>query len=196
MLTVIIAIFLFRKQKNALKILSAFLLLSLLLQFLIIYLNVQHKNNLYLFHIYTPIEFSTLSILFYLTSLRRSSKSIVVVICAMFITFCIVSAFFLQPLKDFNSISRGVEGILAIGLCTYFFYELFVAEESIDILKFPFFWLFAGWLIYFAGTFFLFIYANHSVTNLTYPLIHSILNIFLNLVYTYVLWLGSRKSTS
>lgn len=175
---------------------SVFLILIIVGQVFATYLNLQGKNNLFIFHIYTPVEFFVFT--YILKSSIKSSlvKKIVNISMICFTLFCIYDMFEFETIYKFNSLPRGFEGILAIGFSLYFFYEIFVAEENIDLLKSSYFWLFSGWLIYFSGTFFLYIYGNHVGTNITYPIIHSILNIFLNLVYIYALWLGSRKLTS
>lgn len=195
--TGVVCVLLFKRQQKVLKILSTFLILMLAIQFVVMYLNLNRINNLFLFHLYTPIEFGLLSIILSLINSRKKTKLIINGICILFILFCIFSALFIEPLSAFNSIARGIEGVLAIVLSIYFFYALFNDDDTKDLLKYPYFWLFSGWLIYFSGTFFLFMYANNQgIATLTYPIIHSVLNIFLNLVYIYVLWLGSRKSIS
>lgn len=194
--TTAVSIYLFNKLQKAFKYLSAFLVFTMLMQIMATYLNLHGYHNLFLFHLYTPIEFIIFSTIFYSISERQPEKNLILYLCISFVVFCIINAFFIESLDSFNSIARGIEGMLAICICIYFFYQLFISETTIDLLKYSFFWLFSGWLIYFSGTFFLYIYFNKSGTTPTYAIIHSILYIFLNLVYTYVLWLGSRKSTS
>ncbi len=171
-------------------------MLIIILQVFATYLNLNGQNNLFIFHIYTPLEFFVFT--YILKSVVKSSsiKILLNLLLISFTLFCIYDMIVFETLSKFNSVPRGIEGILAIIFCIYFFFQLFISEESFQLKSYPPFWLFSGWLIYFSGTFFLFIYANHTGSNLTYPIIHSALNLILNLAYINVLWLGSRKSIS
>lgn len=190
------ALLLFRKTPKALRILSAFAFINIVAEIISSTLSRNFINNMPVFHLHTMIEFL---FVVYLASKIIDTKSFYRFSLAsglIFLSFCITNALFIEGFEEPNFLPRGIEGLTVIGICVYFFYRLFAAEESLDLLKYPYFWLFASWLIYFSGTFFLFIYRNSSGFGIAFPIIHSILNIFLNLVYTYTLWLGSRKSTS
>jgi len=152
-------------------------------------------HNVFLFHLYTPIEFAFVVFIFvYFFKGKLTSLGYFGII--LFFLFCIVNVIFFESLNDFNSIPRGFEGLIVICLSIYFFFRLFIADEFIHLMKYPYFWLFSGWLLYFSGTFFLFIYSSKNAMgiNFTYLIIHSVLNIFLNIVYAYSLWLGNKKT--
>lgn len=156
-------------------------------------LSSKGTNNLFLFHLYTILEFTLITFIFF----KRTTKNYLIpflIFAGAFLLLCIVNIIFWEGLDEFNTIPRAVEGISVIIYCFVFFFWIFNAEENFDLLKYDHFWLFSGWLIYFSGTFFLYLFSNHQSVYFLYPIIHSVLNIFLNLIYTYVLWLGSRKS--
>ncbi len=193
-----IGLFHFRKQQKALKILSAFAVFCAVTELVNLVIVMKYKINVFpLHHTYTVIEFSCAliisSIILYPAKNDRIRYFFIFVLV---LSFTLIDLTFFESLDMLNSIPRVIEGLTMIAVSILFFYKIFVTPEVVDILKYPYFWLFTGWLIYFSGTFFLFVYSYKTGMTITYPIIHSVLYIFLNLVYTYVLWLGSRKSIS
>jgi len=195
MIPVLVGLALFRKTGKALRFLSAFLVFSVSLQIVIMMLALDGTNNLFLFHLYTPLEFAMLVIVSSLLT-NVIPLRFAFVLAGVFLIYSILNALYLEPLSGFNAIARANEAIIVFFLCLQFFYKLFNAEEMVDLSKSIGFWIFTGWFIYFSGTFFLYLFSNVFSTTLTYPVIHSILYIFLNLVYSYVIWLDSRKLRS
>lgn len=186
----------FGKISETLRYLGVFLIFNVCVEIIAGFLGYKGINNIYLLHLHTPIEFYC--VLFVTASVIGTNiiSKILIFLAVIFTLFCLIDAMWIETLQNFNFFPRGLEGLIIISTCSFFFYRLFVAEETVDLLKYPYFWLFGGWLIYFSGTFFLFIYKQNAGFTLTFPVIHSILNIFLNLVYTYTLWLDSRKLIS
>lgn len=193
-----LGIFHIQKQQKALKILSAFAVFCAVTEIVNLVIVMKYKINVFpLHHAYTVIEFSVAllisSIVLYPTKNGRRRH---LFIFAFVLSISVIDLLFFESLNKLNSIPRVIEGLTMIAISIFFFYKIFNAKESIDLLKSPYFWLYTAWLIYFSGTFFLFVYSYKTGMTITYPVIHSVLYIILNLVYTYVLWLGSRKSTS
>ena len=188
----------FQKQQKALKILSAFVVLCAVTEIVNLIIVVKFEiSNLPLHHFYTVVEFSVALIIS--SIILYPSKNARIIYCMIIVSvlsILLVDLAFFESLDMLNSIPRVIEGLTMIAISVLFFYKVFVATELVDILKYPYFWLFTGWLVYFSGTFFLFVYSYKTGMTITYPAIHSVLYIILNLVYTYVLWLGSRKSIS
>jgi len=148
------------------------------------------------FHLHTIVEYVFIMIITSSIISNKRFNKVALLFIIIFFVFNLINVFFIEGIFSLNFLPRGIEGLSAIGICIYFFYQLFNADETLDLIHYPYFWLFSGWLIYFSGTFFLFIYNNQAGFNITFPVIHSVLNILLNLVYTYTLWLGSRKLIS
>jgi hypothetical protein len=187
----------FKKQQKALKILSAFVIFNGVTEIVNSTVVLNNINSLPIHHFYTVVEFSVSLIISSLVIYPNAKSPYrFLSIIALVLLISILDVSFFESLKSVNSIPRVIQGLTMIAISIYFFYKIFIASEFIDILRYPYFWLYTGWLIYFSGTFFLFVYSYQTGMTITYPIIHSVLYIFLNLVYTYVLWLGSRKSTS
>lgn len=152
-------------------------------------------NNMFILHLSSPFEFSIVVLI--LNAVFDNGKRVFALVAiTLFVLFAAISTLVIDPIDSLNLTVRGVQGVLVIAMCLGFFIHLFRSDESLNLLSYPFFWLFSGWLIYYSGTLFLFLMAKSDAMNITYPIIHSVLNIFLNLNFIYVLWLGSRRSTS
>lgn len=192
----LLSVYLLKKIDKQFKIITAYLLFTLIIQIIAYYLYTKATNNLFLFHIHTPIEFACVVTIIASQIKVNLMPVISKIIILAFLIFSVFSAFKLESIEIFNSIPRSVAGISIIVFCIIYFYYLFNDNTEVNLLKHPYFWLIGAWLIYFSGTLYLYIFANLSDTKYTFPIIHSVLNIFLNLVYTYVLWLGSKKSIS
>jgi hypothetical protein len=192
---VIGSLFLFKHTTNTLSILGVFVFFNMVHEYIALAIAYEGIPNAFMFHLHTILEFIFVCLLSAKIIQTLNFTRLIIILCICFTAFCFIDAYFIEGWDAFNFLPRGIEGILAISISIYFFYRLFTAEESLDLLRYPYFWLFTGWLIYFSGTFFLFIYNDSAGFDIIFPLIHSVLNILLNLVYTYTLWLGSRKST-
>ena len=158
-LPTVVGIYRFNKMQKTLRILSVFCIIKVIFVCLGAYLGYNGINNMPVIHIYTPFEFSFFCIIVS-TTMSKKFKKILILLAILFTVFCIINAMYLQSIKDFNAIPRGIAGLILICVCSYFFYNLFISENTIDIIRYPFFWLNAALLIYFSGTFFLFIYTS------------------------------------
>lgn len=194
-LPLIAVAFFLKKVDKALKLLSAFLILSQISEFICLYLSSKRTNNMPVFHWMTFLE---ISIIWYVShTVMPLHRKKLLVVNGIALLFCLINPILFQTIWEFNSIPRISLCYIAIVTVIVFFYSTFKADETMDILAYPYFWLYTGWLVYFAGNLFLFTYYDITkINDLTFPYIHSVLNILLNLAYTYALWLGSRKWTS
>jgi len=178
-------------MQKTLKILSVFCVVTVLMESIGAYLGFNQINTMFLCHLYTPIEFAF--IIFIVKSFYQNSTYFLPVLLFCFAAFCVFDSLFIESILHFNSIPRGIEGIIIICFCVYFFYHIFTSEETFNLTTYPYFWLFSSWLIYFSGTLILFVYSFQAGVNTTFSIIHSVLNILLNLIFAYTLWLGSKK---
>ena len=155
------------------------------------------KNNMFVFHFFILCE--TTILIFYFRSFLRNlmQRRIYVLLAILFLLFHITDLITWETLKDFPSIPSTIECILLILLSIVFFIRLFHESEIINLIKYPHFWMVSGLLLFFAGTFFMNIVGDLAIkeNNLGFDIyaIHSYLNIFLNIIYTITLWLGSRR---
>lgn len=154
-----------------------------------------HLNNMALIHFYTFLEFTFISFVYYQIAMKKWFKVIVLIAAIFFYLFSILNLVFLESLDAFNSIQSYVEGIVILIYTLLYFGDLLSRDVFIYLERSPLFWLNCGFLVYFAGTFFLFIF-NTELTRSSeggYWILHAILYIWLNLIYAVSLWM-SRKT--
>lgn len=184
----------------SLRFLGVFVLAAAILEFIADYYDNQGINNYFTLHIYTIIEHIFLMLYFRSLYEQKIVKRVLMVLMTLFISFCIANIFLWEPLDVLPYRPRLAECIIGMLLALYFFVDLFYKSHVTNLARYAHYWLVSGLLLYFAGTFFLNIVGQIAITSnkLGYDAydIHSILNIFLNIIYTIVLWMGSRVSTS
>jgi len=114
-----------------------------------------------------------------------------------FVSFAIIHPWINNSFQEFNSLERGISGLAILIFCVIFFGKLIIRLEIERLMDYPYFLMASGLLFYFSGTLFSFLYANEylNTTDQTNWLIHSLLNILLNLIFAITLWKG-RKWTS
>lgn len=105
---------------------------------------------------------------FFLIACNKKIKIYLQVIFTFFVLFLIVDNLFLRKKTAFNSISAGIEAILIITLCLYYFYEKLKEPNSIFIYNNQSFWVTIGFLIFQCGTFFLYIYTENTPYDSTF----------------------------
>lgn len=194
---VIGAIFYF-KFPGALKVLCWLLFCTIIMEVLGLWLFELKINNLFIFHLYSYIEFGLITLIYYQLSTNQVWKRFMAITFVLFLLYSGIVLVFYQGLDSFNSLQRNAEGLI---LMVYFFafikkYSLFESRKR-KLFK-PFFWLTYGYFIYFAGTLFLFVFANEILSDKMndYWIIHGIFNIFLNIIYAVVLVSSLRSRLS
>lgn len=76
----------------------------------------------------------------------------------LFPLLCIINVLFFQKANEFNSYARPLEAFILIFYCANFFYRSAGSEKS-WVLS-PHNWINSGLLLYFSGSFFIFILSN------------------------------------
>lgn len=155
------------------------------------------KNNMFFFHIYTLVEGLLLIYYYSLFFQSKKIKFLLILVSIGFLSTCMMDIFMLDTIKSYPSIPRTIECVLIILLSIFFFVNLFHKSEVIELVYYPHFWMVSGYLLFFAGTFFMNIVGKlvneeNAVGYNIYD-IYYYLNIFLNIIYTITLWLASRR---
>jgi hypothetical protein len=145
-------------------------------------------NNMPLFHIYTPIEFSLCMLFFASVFEPRWALVLTYILIPLFILFCIINGWLLQSIWKFNTNTRPVEALFLVIVCLYYLYNSLqiksgaLKTESIGI------WFCLGILFYFSGSIFLFIFKEEiknqiSARKLGWAL-HASLVLLMNILFT------------
>ena len=148
-----------------------------------------------LFHFQAQFEFYFLhAIYFKLVKEWRHQR--LVLILAFFVFVGSLLMLFRDSVFEFNTGQRYLEMFFLMLIFFVYLREQLIRASNISMRSNPFFWFTAGYLIYFSGTILLFLSQDMFVATgeTNYWAIHGIFNIFLNLVFTFVLWNGREKS--
>lgn len=158
---VLVAIFRYRHLDAATKTMAVYVFLGGLTQVLASYQSSLGNNNLWLLHLYTPLEFFCI-VWFYNIILKGSVKESSMM--GLGLGFAILSALnsaFLQPTDTFNTYARSLEGILVIVFCLAWCYKTLSEMQIRHLEQDPVFWINTGFLIYFSGNVLLFAFSNY-----------------------------------
>ncbi len=145
--------------KGGWKWVFGFIVLGVFMQILHAYV-FAGVNNLFLMHLYVPLKF----ILF--TGAYRHflkgfiSGRILVGVMILFAGYCIYNTIFIQRITEYNSYPRAL-GSLVLAIYAILWYLKSLSRMEITRLRDePTVWFNTGMLIYFSGTFFVFILSN------------------------------------
>jgi hypothetical protein len=109
------------------------------------------KNNLFVFHISTPLEYLILSILYKGVINNRIVKKIIILAIPLFIILSILSSAFIQKTDVNNSNIIIAESLIMIFLSLFFLRETLLLQQVTVLHQFPMFWISVGILIYYTG---------------------------------------------
>lgn len=195
-----IALMQLKKMSGELKPLCLILILSFVSDLLSILLAKYSPNaNTYLIiNIYLIAQFSLLVWIF---RKQLQNPHVADFILLLFILFCVVNILLFQGPWVFNSVSNVVAGLILIGFCIFYLYQLLNDLPIVHILHLPMLWITFGVLTYYAGNFFLFLVKNYLIYNINDShrlmwILHNLLNITKNILFAVALWQNYRKVRS
>lgn len=136
----------------------------------------------------------------YNAALKRRYEKFFSSIAVMFTLFAVCNLLFIQQ-EDNNTYSQAARSVLLVGFCVLFFYRLLEDLPVQHLQRVPMFWFNAAFLIYNAGTLFLFLFAAYFTdvlhnNLLLYWSFHNILNIIQHLIVMVGLWQDLRNIKS
>lgn len=155
-------------------------------------LQILASHSLNNFPVINIFLFAQFAILFSIFAEKEKSKFIFVLFIFL-IFFNAVDFLILHSPGTFNSYSAYSNGLFMTVLSLRGMYGLIKEMNSKKIQSLPFFWLFFGVLLYYAGTIFLFLFNNYLVeyfsTNYaSIWVLHNLLNTSKNLLFFVTTW--------
>ena len=153
-------------------------------------------SELYAYRLFTFVEY--LSLTFFVFNLIESSsiKRIIKLGSLLFIIISILDIY-TSSFESFDSLPSGVESILILSYTIFYIYERF---SSTHFTFNGFVWIGIGFILFFSGTFFLFILSQNNFNNsafiLAYGYIVATFNIIKNLFISLGILSETKKNTS
>lgn len=146
------------------KLLFFYLLVSVVIYLLSTIMAVYHIENIFIIHIDTIIESIFFLQFFYIILHHKKIKKWIKLFQIIFPVFCCCNIIFIQGFYRYNTYSRPVEACIFMGLSMYYWWQS--GNGTVRPWKqIPTNWIVSGMLIYFSGSFLLFISSNFIVTN-------------------------------
>lgn len=177
----------YNRLGKALKIITWYLMLSVVTQTVSLLLWKKSINNLPLLHVFTVIEFFLLFTYYFFQSKPLLNRFWFYLVLVLFLLFALLDAFVLENLRSFNIYTRSLEAFIFIGCSVHWFVRSLTIESNLvfsgqNALKY----INAGLFIYFSGSLILFAFSNY-INQLGHPLqmniwtLHTLLLIILYL---------------
>ncbi|MFT3702848.1 MAG: hypothetical protein QM802_10775 [Agriterribacter sp.] len=136
------------------------------------------------------VEFVLLSFLFYKTTESKNLKKVVLFVTVLFGGYLLYSI--LTSKNDvFDSVSLGIRSLILLVYSIFFLFERIKDPNPLNLFSSPVFWVVVAIMIYSAGTFFPFIYANSYMRENNfdeqYAIIHDPVYIIKNLIFSFAM---------
>lgn len=181
----VISLTTFRKgNPTYLKFFPLYLLATMIIEYVALYLASVGKTNLWVYNFFTVIEFC-----FYLIILRQIIKAVWVrkAILWMIIIYPLIASInivFFQGMNSLHTITYSLGCLLIVSVCIYYFFELFKYPKFISLANSPSFWICSGLLFFYCCSFPLFALINYwsnisPIIIENFAVIFTILNVFL-----------------
>jgi hypothetical protein len=127
------------------------------------------------------------------------AKKVLIGLGVFFLLFSIVDMT-RSKAESFDSIPTAVECLILIGFSIYFFYEQLKNPDSLFLYNTPNFWIVVGIILFFSGSFFVFIYAQNNSKSpefsYTFRMINMICGLIENILFLIAFLIAKNESKS
>ncbi|MGH1366556.1 MAG: hypothetical protein ACRBF0_23545 [Calditrichia bacterium] len=158
----LIGLYFFRKASIPMKILICLFILHAIVDFVGVYLAMSGTQNLWLHHIYTPIEFALFMSAFAFWQEDKKVQSIMLTTAIIFSLICVFATFYLGTLSKFDSVTSSISRVILVGVAVHTLVKLYMDNYTSQYTDSRF-WISAGVLTYFIGTIPIFCFSNQII---------------------------------
>ena len=144
--------------------------------------SIRYQHIQILFSLFTILEFSFFCLFYYLIVSKKSIKEITKYIWILFVFLCFVDYFFISNTKSFDSIASGIESLIILLLCIYYLFSQVKGTNNLLIYSTYNFWIIVTFLIYFSGTFFLYLMTESMMNDIHFQKLYFIINASFNIL--------------
>jgi hypothetical protein len=188
----------FRRFTNIYKLVSLLLIFAGIFAVIGNILHRQKINNMIISHLYTAVEYVCWSLVYVRLFEAKMVKKLILISSIVVVTFTFVNSIIWQPFTVYNSYSKTLESLFLLCFAMGLFYKIFVDQSIRSLETHPVFWLNASVLIYFSGSFVLFVTNNflEEIPLIEYFEAWALHGIFIMIHYLFIaigLWLVKHK---
>ena len=150
--------------------------------FFILFQFIHSSLGEYVLPAFTIIEFSFLSYFFFLLFAQKTLRSAVKITWIVFTVFAFIDYFIINKMQTVDSFTVGIESLIIIIFSIYYLYNNLKDSINFSIYSSFDFWIVITLLIYFSGTFFIYLLAESNKFNLEFRKVYLILNSSFNII--------------
>ena len=130
----------------------------------------------------------------------RNTKPLLAVYVCLLVVYFVNTAFFQGP-WELNTAFLAASSLVMIGLSLQYFYLLLSQLPTLHIHRLPMLWISFAVLFYYAGNFFQFLMSNYILAGDADSarmlwILHNLLNILKNTLFTIAIWQSYRRTIS
>jgi hypothetical protein len=158
----LIAILLIKRKNISFKLLLFYLFYSLLSDLILSKLSIRYFNSeIYSFRLFTIVEYFSITCILF-AQIEGLIFRKFIKFSSLAFAFFILLDIYTNPLNEFDSIPTGVESLLILTTSIILLYEKILKSNNYFT---AFVWISIGLILFFAGTFFLFIMSQNNYSN-------------------------------
>lgn len=144
--------------------------------------SIRSENFIFLLYAFTVVEYSFVCYFIYIILPSNSIKKLVPFVWIGFILFAIIDILYISTNREFDSFTIGIESIIIFTLCISYLITQLKSSNSLIIYTSFNFWVVITFLIYFCGTFFLYILTQNLGGQPAFQRQYFIINISFNIL--------------
>jgi hypothetical protein len=182
-----------------LKVLSLFLVLSLATEFVSFYaINIQHKDNKWVLHIYTLICQFNLSLFYWFLIQNRVIRIFILAFNCLFLLFFIYNIQFITDNLMRAQLAYLLSSMFLICISSFYFYKVYTEMKITNLFQDGLFWINSAFLIYFSSTFYVSLFEEYirsedlNLLYYTWP-IQLVSTIIFNVILSRGIWLMRKQ---
>lgn len=173
-----------------------FLVITLVIEIVGWILRGKEIDTNLMYFLFIAFEFVFYLYMLYLIIRRTRAKKVILSMVFIYPVLALLSIFVIEA-KVFPSISYSIGCLLIVGVCIYYFFELFRYPSSTSLLREPAFWICTGLLFFYICSFPLFglyklLYSASSTIMNNISTILDVMNVFLYTFFTTAFLCGIR----
>ena len=171
------------KKERSLRVILFYITYCIINEATSLYLQTLHSPYaVLLFLLFTIIEYSFFCYFIFLVLPKGSVKKSILYIWMCFLLFAIIDYILFSKPLEWDSIVSGVECIIVLCLCIYYLYSQIKTANNLLIYSTFNFWVVIAFLIYFSGTFFLYLMTDRMMQSVSFQKMYFVINISFNIL--------------
>lgn len=183
-------------KEKTLRVILFYVIYCILNEALSYYLqSTKNENFVILLSTFTIIEYSFFCYFIYQILPKNPARKLVPIAWMCFLSFAFIDFFYVNKMGGFDSFAIGIESIVIIVFCIYYLYLQIKNANDLMIYSTFNFWIIITFLIYFAGTFFLYIMTENMVYDVAFQKLYFIINISFNILKNILLCIAMTMRT-